>query len=187
MIDPIDGTRQFAAGLGNWAVLVALCRDGVPVLGVIDLPLAGARHWAVTEGGSWFAAGGPARRVACRGTADLARAVVALANPDSLTPPARAALTGLGALRVHDGGSPAYGALARGRVDLVVNGGDLDAFDICALVPVVAEAGGRISGWDGAALGLDSRGAILAAATPSLMAAARAWLDGARLDSPGAG
>ena len=62
----------------------------------------------------------------------------------------------------------AYGSLARGQVDLCLNGPDLDPFDICALVPIVREAGGCISGWDGAELTLASSGAIVAAASEAL-------------------
>ena len=64
-------------------------------------------------------------------------------------------------------------------MDLCLNGPDLDAFDICALVPVVEGAGGVITDWQGGRLGLRlARGAILASASPALHAQALAKLNG---------
>ena len=41
VVDPIDGTRQFAAGLPNYGILIALCHRGRPVIGVICQPVLG--------------------------------------------------------------------------------------------------------------------------------------------------
>lgn len=49
VVDPIDGTSNFSAGLPYWAVSIALCHGGVPVLGVIDAPDLG-RRWAAARG-----------------------------------------------------------------------------------------------------------------------------------------
>nr|WP_233253441.1 inositol monophosphatase family protein [Paracoccus binzhouensis] len=172
VLDPIDGTRQFAAGLLNFASLIGVCRDGVPVLGFIDLPAPGARYVAAEGRGTRFGT----RLVRSSGRRALDEAVVSLANPDSFTAPDSAAgyrrLRTAGRARVFDGGAAAYGALARGLVDLCLNGDDLDACDICALCPVVQEAGGVISDWQGRPLTLRSSGAILASASPELHAAA---------------
>ena len=167
VLDPVDGTRPFGAGLLNYASLISLCRDGVPVLGLIDLPLEGAQVMGLAGQGCTFAG----RPVRTSGRAEFADAVIALANPESFAPESRAGFTRLqaeGRQRVYDGGSPAYGALARGLVDVCLNGDDLDAFDICALVPLVEGAGGVISDWEGGALGLASSGRIVASSSPAL-------------------
>ncbi len=54
IVDPIDGTNNFAAGRTNWAVLLALVAHGEPVLGVVlgpalDLLSAGTPGRAVRE------------------------------------------------------------------------------------------------------------------------------------------
>ncbi|MEI4484675.1 YetF domain-containing protein [Frigidibacter sp. MR17.14] len=54
--------------------------------------------------------------------------------------------------------------------DSVLNGSDLDPFDICAVGPVVEGAGGRITGWQDERLGLASRGPIPASASAPLHA-----------------
>ena len=38
-IDPIDGTRSFISGWPLWGTLIALLRGGVPVLGILDMPV----------------------------------------------------------------------------------------------------------------------------------------------------
>ena len=45
VLDPIDGTRAFVAGLPVWTTLIALCGpDGTPLIGVIDQPYLGERY-----------------------------------------------------------------------------------------------------------------------------------------------
>lgn len=167
VLDPIDGTRQFGTGLLNFASLISLCRDGVPVLGIIDLPMPGARYVAAEGKGTMFAG----RAVRSSAHLDIAEAVISLANPDSFRGASAAGYQNLrstGRVRVFDGGAAAYGALARGLVDVCLNGDDLGAYDICALCPVVQEAGGMITDWDGQPLSLTSSGAIIASASPAL-------------------
>ena len=171
VVDPIDGTRQFAARLMNFGVLIALCHDGRPVLGIIDQPLARARYSAAEGHGATL----NGVSISASDTRALSQAVVAVANPASFPEEMREpvdAIAEAARLTVHDGGCLAYGALARGQVDLCLNGPDLDAYDICALVPVVTQAGGVITDWQNRPLTLASAGAILAAASPALHAQA---------------
>ncbi len=172
VLDPIDGTRHFAMGLGGFATLIALCdAEGHPLLGMIDLPLMDARYVGVRGQGAWL--NDTALKVS--GESDLSQALAMLANQSSFGGADARAYEALRAAvsdNTFDAGSPAYGALAAGKLDLCINGSDLDAFDICALVPVVEEAGGVITGRNGEALGLLSKGVILASASAALHAAA---------------
>lgn len=169
VLDPIDGTRQFGTGLLNFASLISVCRDGVPVLGIIDMPGLCARYAAAEGNGTLFAG----RRVRSSSRRDMTEAIISLANPDSFGRESASGYENLrstGRVRVFDGGAPAYGALARGLIDICLNGDDLDAYDICALCPVVQEAGGKITDWYGQPLSLASSGAIVASASPELHA-----------------
>ena len=49
VLDPVDGTRDFATGTLTWGTLIGLCFRGTPVLGVIDQPIAGDR-WLGAHG-----------------------------------------------------------------------------------------------------------------------------------------
>ena len=169
VVDPIDGTRQFAAGLPNYGILIALCHRGRPVVGVICQPLLGDVYLGIAGQGAWLN-GTP---ISTRTTARLAEAIACLSDPDCFR---GATAAGFEALRrsshwnVYDGGCLGFGALAAGRLDLSLCGPTLDAFDICALVPVVEGAGGVITDWRGNPLILASSGEIVATCSADLHA-----------------
>jgi histidinol phosphatase-like enzyme (inositol monophosphatase family) len=171
VVDPIDGTRQFAAGLPNYGILIALCHRGRPVIGVICQPLLGDVYLGLAGQGAWLN-GTPIRT---RTTARLADSIACISDPDCFR---GATADGFEALRrgshwnVYDGGCLGFGALAAGRLDISLCGPTLDCFDICALVPVVEGAGGVITDWQGNSLTLASSGAIVAACSAELHASA---------------
>ncbi len=94
LVDPLDGTREYLAGLPDYTVNIALVRDRQPVLGVVHAPGHHVTYWAAAGEGSW-------RR---RGDGPTARIV---AQP----PPPGAALR-VAESRSH--GSPALDELLRG-------------------------------------------------------------------------
>jgi 3'-phosphoadenosine 5'-phosphosulfate (PAPS) 3'-phosphatase len=60
MIDPIDGTREFADGDPSWAIHIGLCIDQVPVLGVVHEPARRRTSWAIDfrgERSAWTRSG----------------------------------------------------------------------------------------------------------------------------------
>jgi len=52
VLDPIDGTSNFIAGLPYWCVSVALCLEGLPVLGMVEAPSLARRFTAVAGAGA---------------------------------------------------------------------------------------------------------------------------------------
>jgi myo-inositol-1(or 4)-monophosphatase len=54
IIDPIDGTTNFAHGFPCWGVLIALLHHGQPVLGVAEFPVLNEHYHAVAGGGAWL-------------------------------------------------------------------------------------------------------------------------------------
>lgn len=167
VLDPIDGTRQFVAGLPNFGVLIALCRNGQPIIGVIEQPLT-AQRWVGVQGVGTTLNDEPVQVRDCR---DLASAIANMPDPDCITDRTRdgfEAVRSASRWNVYDGGCLGFGALASGHLDLCLYGSNVDPFDICALVPVVEAAGGCISTWNGQPIGLATRGAIVASATQAL-------------------
>ena len=53
IVDPIDGTRNYARGVPVWATLIALEEDGVVTVGVVSAPALGRRWHAERGGGAW--------------------------------------------------------------------------------------------------------------------------------------
>ena len=53
VVDPLDGTTNFAAGIPYWAISIARFEAGVPVLAVLDVPPLRQRIVAIRGGGAW--------------------------------------------------------------------------------------------------------------------------------------
>jgi histidinol phosphatase-like enzyme (inositol monophosphatase family) len=165
-LDPIDGTKSFVVGRPLFGTLIALTRADRPILGVIDQCILGERWLGVAgERSTWN--GQPIRVRAC---SELAQAILSVTSPQMFSAEERAALARLeGAVRfpVYGGDCYAYGLLAMGSIDLIVEA-DLDVHDFMALVPVIEGAGGVVTDWQGAALTPRSDGRIVAAGDPKV-------------------
>ena len=72
---------------------------------------------------------------------------------------------------LYGGDCYAYGLLANGFIDLVVEA-QLKPYDFCALIPVVTGAGGAMTDWQGEKLTLESDGRVIAAGDKALHASA---------------
>ncbi len=177
VIDPIDGTLPFLAGIPVFGTLIALLEDGVPLIGVIDMPATeerwlGCRSRPTTRNGV---------TVSVRPCGGLADALMSTSNPDFYGADDGVAFARLKAAvrwTVYGGSCLAYAQLASGRTDLGIDVA-LDPFDYLALVPVIEGAGGVISDWRGAPLTMASGSRILAAGDARRHAEALAILAGA--------
>ena len=150
VVDPIDGTRAYVAGIPVWGTLVALVEAGEPVLGLLDQPYLGER-FVGHPGGAVLHARGTRRELRARAGRRLEAAVLCATAPEMFDPAERAAFERVAraALTVR-WGTDCYGyaMLAAGAVDAVVEAG-LAPWDVAALVPIVRGAGGVVTDWRG--------------------------------------
>ncbi|MCZ0813494.1 MAG: histidinol-phosphatase [Pseudomonadota bacterium] len=170
VLDPIDGTKSFVSGMPTFGTLIACLFDGVPELGVISIPATGER-WVGLRGEQSALNGKPCRT---SGRTRLADATLYTTTPDTFDAPGSARFEALServGMRRFGGDCYAYGLLASGHVDLVLEM-NLQPYDYMALVSVVEGAGGVITDWNGKALGLQSDGRVIAAASAALHAEA---------------
>jgi inositol-phosphate phosphatase/L-galactose 1-phosphate phosphatase/histidinol-phosphatase len=161
VLDPIDGTRAFITGLPIFGTLIALLHRGVPVLGVIDQPILKERWLGVAGQPSTF----NGRPISVRACPTLDRAYMYSTSPIMFSGDVsrkHEALSHAVKLFRWGGDCYAYGLLASGHVDLVVEN-SLKLYDFAALAPVIAGAGGLITDWQGKPLDLNSDGSVLAA------------------------
>lgn len=168
VLDPIDGTKSFITGKPMFGTLVALARDGVPLLGLINQPIIHER-WLGAAGKPTTFNGAPARTRPC---ARIGDAILYTTSPHLFSEDEGAAFARLSARVRHalyGGDCYSYGLLASGHADIVVEAG-LKPYDYAALVPVVEGAGGRITDWQGRPLTLASDGRVLAAGDAALHA-----------------
>lgn len=166
VLDPIDGTAPFIAGIPVYGTLIGLAQRGKPLLGIIDHPATDDR-WVGMAGQATTRNGQPVRTRRCP---DIATAFTTNSNPDFLSPDERARFERVRS-RVrctqYGGSCYAYGLLAAGRTDLALDAG-LDIFDILAIVPVIEGAGGLITDWAGDPIEIGWQGRVIAAGDPAL-------------------
>lgn len=146
VVDPVDGTTNFAHGLPFVATSVALCQDGAPVLGLVNLPLLGELFSAARGRGAWK--NGERTRVS--DTDSLIEALVATGFPYRIEPHADAILRQLALALPATRGVRRAGAaaldlafVACGRYDGFFEFA-LNAWDTAAGVLLIEEAGGRV-------------------------------------------
>ncbi len=176
VIDPIDGTANYARGLPTWCVSIALVVAGRTEIGVIHDAVADLMYSATRGGGAWCNGG----RLAVSMGSDIARASVDTGY-SSRTPAAAYGelVTRLlqRGVNVTQCGSAALGLarVADGRLDGYVER-HLFAWDALAGLLLIEEAGGRVNAFlDGDGL---RQGNQTIAATPALYAVLADALDG---------
>jgi inositol-phosphate phosphatase/L-galactose 1-phosphate phosphatase/histidinol-phosphatase len=166
VLDPIDGTQSFATGKPLFGTLIALARHGRPILGVIDMPALGERFIGIAGQHTVF----DGAAISTRRCANLADAWLYATSPQMFPTGDFEAFEGLRKScrrAIYGGECYAYGLLAAGHVDLVVES-TMQPYDYAALVPIVEGAGGVISDWNGRPLTLASDGRVLAAGDAAL-------------------
>lgn len=172
VIDPIDGTRAFISGKPSFGTLLALCCDGVPLAGMIDMPILDETYIGLLGAEPETRLNGQIIQVSH--TDQLAKASIATTSPEAFTDAGWHAYRPFSQRcfnQLYGGDCHNYALLAAGHLDLVVEH-NLAAHDVMALVPIILGAGGVASDWSGAPLTLNSSDEIIAAASPALQEAA---------------
>ena len=167
MIDPIDGTHNYSQGNPNFAVNVALCHDGEPVLGLTRSPVIGEEFFA-TKGGGLTINGATA------GVSDVATIADSVWGMDMGYDDARAAKLlqivgevwpGVQAVRIMGSAALGLAFAACGRYDLFVHS-TLYPWDLAAGIVLIREGGGEIVARDGQPLSIQTQGVVAGASGP---------------------
>jgi 3'(2'), 5'-bisphosphate nucleotidase len=160
VVDPLDGTREFLAGLDEFTVNIALIENETPVAGVLAAPARGliwrghvghgAERFALSPG----AAPDKAReRVAIRTRArpaSGARVLISRSHLDAATDTYIDRFTL--PEKIACGSALKFGLLAEGSADLYPRLGPMSEWDIAAGHAVLIAAGGAMRKLDGSAL-----------------------------------
>jgi myo-inositol-1(or 4)-monophosphatase len=162
ILDPIDGTRAFIAGLTSWGVLIGLYHDGRPLLGVTDQPYLDERYRGWTDGddlGATCTIRGETNPLRTRACTSLSEAILSTTDPylfHGQEADAFACVRERAKLTRYGYDCYAYAMLASGYLDCVIESG-LKPFDIAALIPILTGAGGGVCSWDGGDASCGSR------------------------------
>jgi histidinol phosphatase-like enzyme (inositol monophosphatase family) len=172
VLDPIDGTKAFLAGIPTFVTLIALCHENIPILGIIDQPIL-KEQWVGANGRPTMFNGQKVPQLHAE-TSTLSKALIGTTDPALFSDGASgryAALRAECSNQICGGDGYIYGRLCSGIPHLVCEHG-LKAHDFAALCPVIEGAGGKITDWNGDALTLTSAGDVIAATNPTLHALA---------------
>lgn len=177
VIDPIDGTRAFISGLPVWGTLIGLYHKGQAVMGLMDQPFTGERFFAA-NGVTHYRGPEGERTLATRDCGSLSEAIMFTTSPalyhgdiktkfEAVQDKVRLARYGCDCY--------AFALLAAGHIDLVIEAG-LKPYDVGGLIPLIEQAGGIVTDWNGGRA--EMGGEVIAAGSAALHAEALAILRG---------
>ncbi|GDY11411.1 hypothetical protein LBMAG53_02880 [Planctomycetota bacterium] len=159
IIDPIDGTRDYLNGSGEWAVQVALAVDGVLVASVVSIPREGLSIAGSPDGGAWIADASGTRRLEPVAAAEQVLITSKSSRNREQVDRVRSALPEFGWMPATSVGVKVWRML-QGRADLFVHARAIHEWDVAAPAGILAAAGG---------IATDLRGGTLAYNTPTAL------------------
>lgn len=146
IVDPLDGTTEFIAETGDFAVQIGLTRNGRPVLGVVYQPTEGQLFFAAASAGAFCVQNGQVTRLSVTAQIDPSKMclVASRSHQSSFVEAARQVLGIRSTRRVGSVGLK-VGLLARGECDLYLATTVSKEWDTCAPDAILREAGGKLS------------------------------------------
>ena len=148
VLDPIDGTRSFVRGIPTWATIVGLEYRGELLAGVVEAAPFGHTYHALRGHGAYR----NDRRIHVSDEADLGKSLVFYSSVSWFLKAGkeRNFIDLVRASEKQRGYGDWYGFMlvAQGSGEVMVEHG-VHAWDVGAIIPIVEEAGGRFSDWDG--------------------------------------
>jgi histidinol phosphatase-like enzyme (inositol monophosphatase family) len=178
IVDPIDGTRAFISGVPVWGTLIGLLHRGRAVAGLMAQPFTGETYVGL-PGSAFYARNGEQAAIHTSGVTELSRAKVTATSPDIFE--LAGTTDAINRLRKATlqlrWGLDCYGycLLAAGHIDIVAESA-LKNVDIAPLIPIIENAGGVVTTWEGGPA--EAGGTCIAAATAELHAEAMAVMRG---------
>ena len=149
LIDPLDGTKEFISRNGDFTVNIALIEDGMPVLGVVHLPVTQDTYIATRAGVfAQYGGDGKAMQISCRQAPKSG--LIAIASRNHRTPETDAYLDKLNVGGTMSAGSSLkFCRVAEGRADVYPRFGPTMEWDTAAGHAVLMFAGGEVVTLDG--------------------------------------
>jgi len=149
VLDPIDGTKSFIAGMPNFGTLIGLMRFGEPVFGMMHQPFTRER-FSGDGGAARYRGPMGSRELRVRACADLKEAVLFTTSPLLMNENDRRTFGRVEnkvKLSRYGGDCYAYCMLAAGFIDLVIET-EIKPHDIVPLIPIINGAGGIVTTWE---------------------------------------
>jgi myo-inositol-1(or 4)-monophosphatase len=152
IVDPLDGTVNYANGIPFFCVSIGLIVDGRPSLGVIHDPTRGETFAATADGPAMLtgALGSPSQAVTASEKDKISDFVVSLAlGGKGAVGRARAVRRAIRISRSMGSAALALAYVGNGRFDAFVQQGGLSAWDVAAAGLIAERGGARVTAMDG--------------------------------------
>jgi histidinol phosphatase-like enzyme (inositol monophosphatase family) len=159
VLDPVDGTKTFVRGVPLWGTLVALHERETVLVGAIYCPAVGELVVAAPGEGCWW----NGSRCAVSTIDDLAVATILTTDERFTSHPDRSMrwqrLAARAAVSRTWGDCYGYLLVATGRAELMTDP-VLSPWDAAALLPIIIEAGGAFTDWQGRTTAFQNGGVV---------------------------
>ena len=153
ILDPIDGTKSFVCGVPLYGTMVGVDWQGDALIGSVFLPgLNEGIYAARGHGAWWFRHGGEAQRASVSKSSELSESVLVITEAETFAERGTASVYDELVNRVYFartwGDVYGYLLVATGRVEIMIDP-ILNIWDAAAIKPILYEAGGRFTDWQG--------------------------------------
>jgi len=149
LVDPLDGTKEFLKGTGEFTVNIALLEQGRPILGVVHAPAIHLTYFATLQGGA-FRQSGPDAAVPLHAQAATRNRMRVVASKDHAGPLVQKLLSRLPHAELKSmGSSLKFCLVAAGEADIYLRDIPTMEWDTAAAQCIVEAAGGVLCTLDG--------------------------------------
>jgi len=152
IVDPLDGTVNYANGIPFFCVSIALIVDGQPQVGVVHDPSRGETFAATADGPALLTAslGSPSHAIAASDKDKVSDFVISMSlNGRSAVGRARSVRKAIRISRNMGSAALALAYVGNGRFDAYIQQGGLSAWDVAAAGLIAERGGARVSAMDG--------------------------------------
>ena len=147
IIDPMDGTAEFVAGLTEFAVMIGLAVDGRPALGVVYLPVEKKLYYSESGGGAFVESGTSKRQLQVSRESNPGQATIAASrsHDSAMSQQIRQAL-GIGYVVRVGGVGLKVAMICEGQAHVYIHAGaGTNQWDTCAPEIILLEAEGQMT------------------------------------------
>ncbi len=143
LVDPLDGTKEFIKRNGEFTVNIALIENGVPILGVVHLPVVDVTYYGGKESGAFLTEGASEPRQIKINYKDSNR--IAVRSKSHPSPEEEVVLEQYQVVEsISRGSSLKFCMVAEGKADIYYRHGPTMEWDTGAGQAVVEAAGGKV-------------------------------------------
>ncbi len=158
LVDPLDGTKEFITGSGDFTVNIALLRDFVPVMGIIYAPVTGELYFGADGEAFMRQQDKPEQKISVRETPAEGLTVMASKRHGDTARLEDLLRNKKVARMVNRGSSLKFCSIAAGQADFYPRLGPTCEWDTAAGDAILRAAGGRVTTLDGQALSYGKAG-----------------------------